>query len=82
MRPEVNVKVKVTQNGMHHFAIPRGINTPNFGFLHQTIWEICSRHDYSRNKVIGQDHSDLKMVCHTSASKDVTIQHIWDSHLK
>ena len=25
MRPEVNVKVKVTQNGMHHSAIPRGI---------------------------------------------------------
>ena len=28
MRPEVNVKVKVTQNGMHHSAIPRGITTP------------------------------------------------------
>ena len=37
MRPEVNVKVKVTQNGTHHFTIPRGINTPNLGFLHQII---------------------------------------------
>ena len=26
MRPEVNVNVKVTQNGMHHSAIRRGIN--------------------------------------------------------
>ena len=25
MRPEVNVMVKVTQNGMHHSAILRGI---------------------------------------------------------
>ena len=32
MRPEVNVKV--TQNGMHHSAIPRGITTQNLGFLH------------------------------------------------
>ena len=29
MRPEVNVKVKVTKNGTHHSAIPREINTPN-----------------------------------------------------
>ena len=35
MRPEVNVKVKVTQNGMHHSAIQKGITTPNVGFLHQ-----------------------------------------------
>ena len=82
MRPEVNVKVKVTKTGMHHSAIPRGINTPNLGFLHQIIKEICARHYYSRNKVIGQDLSDLKMVCDTSASKDVSIQQIWDSHLK
>ena len=33
MRSEV--KVKVTQNGMHHSAIPRGIHTPNLGFLPQ-----------------------------------------------
>ena len=31
---------------------------------------------------MGQDHSDLKMVCDTTASKDVSIQQIWDSHLK
>ena len=49
MRPEVNVKVKVTQNGLHHSAIPRGIKTPNLGFLHQILLEICSRHDFSRN---------------------------------
>ena len=30
----MNVKVKVTQNGMHHSAFPRGMNTPNLGFLH------------------------------------------------
>ena len=34
MSPEVNVKVKVTKNGTYHSAIPRGINTPNLGFLH------------------------------------------------
>ena len=28
MRPEVKVKIKVTQNGMHHSTIPRGIHTP------------------------------------------------------
>ena len=37
MRLEVNVKVKVTHNGMHHSAIPREINTPNLEFLHQII---------------------------------------------
>ena len=37
MRPEVNVKVKVTQNGMHHSAIQRGITTLHLGFLHQII---------------------------------------------
>ena len=31
MRPEVNVKVKVTQNGMHHSAIPRGNKHTKFG---------------------------------------------------
>ena len=29
---------------------------------------------------MGQDHSDLKMLWNTSASKDVSIQQIWDSH--
>ena len=38
MGPEVNVKVKVTQNGMKLSTIPRGINTPNLGFLHQIMW--------------------------------------------
>ena len=36
----------------------------------------------SRNYVIGKDHSDLQMVCDASASKDVSIQQIWDSSLK
>ena len=30
MRPEINVKVRVTQNGMHNSAIPKGIHTPNW----------------------------------------------------
>ena len=33
MRSEVNVRLKVTLNGMHHSAIPRGIHTPNLGFM-------------------------------------------------
>ena len=37
MRSEVNVKVKVTQNGMHNSAIPREIHTPNLGFLPQML---------------------------------------------
>ena len=37
MRPEVNVKVKITQKGMPNSAIPRGINTPNLEFLHPII---------------------------------------------
>ena len=51
MRPEVNVKVKVTQNGMHHSTIPRVITTPNLGFLHQIIKEICSGQYRSEVKV-------------------------------
>ena len=35
MRPAVNVKL--TQNGMHYSVIPRGIHTPNLGFLPQII---------------------------------------------
>ena len=31
---------------------------------------------------MGQEHSDLNIVCHTSASKDVSKQQIWDSSLK
>ena len=56
MRPEVNVKVKVTQNGMHHSAIPRGINTPYLGFLHQIILEICTRLN-AVSKKLGQRSS-------------------------
>ena len=37
LRPEVNVKDKVTQDGMHHLAISRGVNIPNLGFIHQII---------------------------------------------
>ena len=37
MRLEVNVKVKVPQNGMLTFTIPREINTPNLVFLHKMI---------------------------------------------
>ena len=49
MWSEVNVMVKVTQNGMHLSAIPRVVLAPNLGFLPQIILEICSRHNYSRN---------------------------------
>ena len=37
MKSEVNVKVKVTQNCMHHSAITRGIHTHNLGFLPKII---------------------------------------------
>ena len=30
MRSKVNVKIKVTQNSLHHFAILRGIHKTNF----------------------------------------------------
>ena len=33
IRSEVNVEVKVTQNGMHQHAIPGGILKPYLGFL-------------------------------------------------
>ena len=46
------------------------------------IKEIRSRHNYSRNKAIGLDHSDLKMVRDISASNDAIIHQIWDSSLK
>ena len=48
-KPKVNVKVKMTKNGMHHSVISREILTPNLGFLPQIIQDICSRHDYSNN---------------------------------
>ena len=35
MRSEVNAMVKVTQNGMHHSARPRGIHTQTLGLLPQ-----------------------------------------------
>ena len=82
MRPEVNVKVKVTQNGMNHSAIPRELNTPNLVFLHQIIKEICSRHDYSRHLVRGQGHSDPKMVCDTPPFQDAFTHEISNSYLK
>ena len=37
---KINVKVKVTQNGMHYSVIPRGIYTPNLGFLTQIIYRL------------------------------------------
>ena len=48
----------------------------------QIILEICSRHDYSKNKVRGQGHSDPKMVCYTPPFKDAFTHEIWNSYLK
>ena len=41
-------------------AIPRCINTLNFGFLPQIIYKIGFSHDYSRNEFRVQGHSDPK----------------------
>ena len=52
MRPEVNVKVKVTQNGMHHSAIPRGmkkvnkqclLDTPRTVRVSEKTWQVIVR---------------------------------------
>ena len=74
------VKVAVTQKWYACSAIPRCIHTPNLGFLPQKMLEICSVHDYSRNWVQGQGHSDPKKVSDTSpASQDASTHQIWDS---
>ena len=44
--------------------------------------EICSGHDYSKNKVRGQNHSDLKMVCDTQPFQDAFTHQIWNFFLK
>ena len=43
---------------------------------------ICSGHDYSRNWVRGQGHSDPNIVYDTSPSEDAATHPIWDSYLK
>ena len=45
-------------------------------------YEICSENDYSRNEVIGQVHSDCKMVNNTPQSQDAATHQIWDPYLK
>ena len=39
-------------------------------------------HDYSKNYVRGQGHSDSKIVCHTLPSQDACTHQIWDFYLK
>ena len=51
--------------GSLHILIPRCIIIPNLRCLAQIILEICSGHDYSKNFVRGQGHSDPKMVFDT-----------------
>ena len=51
LRPEVKIKVTVTQEIMLHSANPRCIHIPNLGSLPQIILEICSGHDFSRMEV-------------------------------
>ena len=55
---EVKFKVTVTKIVMRHSAIPRCIHTPNLEFLSPIIYKICSRHDYSKNEIRVQGHSD------------------------
>ena len=45
---------------------------------------VCAkkRHDYSKNFVRGQGHSDPKMEHDKSPSKDASIYQIWDFYLK
>ena len=50
--------------------------------LAQIILEICSGHDYSKNKVRGQGHSDPNMVYDTPPFQDAYTQQIWNSYLK
>ena len=83
MRQNVNVKVKVTQNGMHYSVIPRGIHTPNLGFLPQIIYRL-----YAPDPIILETgsyigHSDLKWSATYHHPKMHTYtKFIWDSNLK
>ena len=36
------------------------LHPPNYGFLPKIILEICSKHNYSRNEIGGQCHTDQK----------------------
>ena len=55
-------------------------STQHFGFLSQIIYEICSRHDYSRNEVKGQ--GDQKKVGDARPSQNASTHQIWDAYLK
>ena len=57
MMSEVNVKFKVTQNGMHHSAIPRGIHTPNLGFLLYKQYRL-----YAPDTIILKTTSEVKVT--------------------
>ena len=81
-RSEVMFKVTVTRKlytTLHH---PKMHPHTKFWFLSQIIQEICSGHDYSKNKVRGQGYSDPKMVRDIPPSQDAFIQQIWNSYLK
>ena len=82
-RPEVKFKVTVTK--LWYGTLPHSkmhLHTPNLRFLPQIILEICSEYDYSKNKVRGLGHRDLKMVCDTLSSKYAFTHQIWNSYLK
>ena len=76
------VKVKVTKKWYVTPAIKSCIHTPNLGFLPLLVYHICSGHDFSKNEVGGQGHSDPKIVQDTPPSQDAFTHQIWDSYLK
>ena len=55
---------------------------PNLGFPSQVIQEICSGHDYSKNWVRDQGHSDPKIVCDIPPYQDASTHQIWVSYLQ
>ena len=46
------------------------------------ILEICSGHDYSKNLIRGQGHTDPKIVCDTPPFQDAFTHKIWNSYLE
>ena len=80
-RSEVKVKVTVTRK-WYATLFHSKMHTPNFGFLSQIIREVCSGHNYSKNKIRGQGHSYQKMVCDTLPSHDAFAYQILNFYLK
>ena len=61
---------------MQHSAFPKCIHTPNFGLLHQVIFQIHTGLDLFSVEVRGQGHRDQKTVGDTPWAKDVSTYQI------